>query len=66
LKWILTCLEQLTSMRINYHKSELIPINRDVEELRPFTEIFEYVAGEFQVKYLLIPSIFDRLRDDIV
>jgi hypothetical protein len=53
-------------MRINYHKSELIPINRDVEELRPFTGIFEYVAGEFQVKYLLIPSIFDRLRDDLV
>ena len=27
LKWLLTCFEQMSGMRINYHKSDLIPIN---------------------------------------
>jgi hypothetical protein len=27
LKWIFTCFEQISGMRINFHKSELIPIN---------------------------------------
>jgi hypothetical protein len=30
LKWILTCVEQIFEMRINFHKSELIPINIDI------------------------------------
>jgi hypothetical protein len=40
LKWILTCFEQISGMRINFHKSELIPINIESEELLPFIEIF--------------------------
>jgi hypothetical protein len=31
LKWILTCFEQISGMRINYHKSELITINVERE-----------------------------------
>jgi hypothetical protein len=30
MKWILTCFEQISGMRINYHKSELIAINVEV------------------------------------
>jgi hypothetical protein len=27
LKWTLTCFEMMSGMMINYHKSELVPIN---------------------------------------
>jgi hypothetical protein len=27
LKWILSCFELMCGMRINYHKSELVPVN---------------------------------------
>jgi hypothetical protein len=36
LKWILNCFEQISGMRINFHKSEIIPINIESEELLPF------------------------------
>jgi hypothetical protein len=62
LKWILTCFEQISGMRINFHKSELIPINIETGELLPFIEIFQCKEGAFPVKYLGIPLHFDRLR----
>ena len=29
LKWLLTCFEQMSGMRINYHKIDLLTINVD-------------------------------------
>jgi hypothetical protein len=49
-------------MRMNFHKSELLPINLEVEELQPFIEFFQRVIGNFLVKYLGTPLYFDRLR----
>jgi hypothetical protein len=34
MKWILTCFEQMSGMRINYHKSEIIPMNVSEQEKR--------------------------------
>jgi hypothetical protein len=62
LRWILTCFEQISGMRVNFHKSELIPINMDTDETQPFLEIFQCVMGGFPVKYLGIPLHYDRLR----
>jgi hypothetical protein len=45
LKWILTCFEQISGMRINYHKSDLIPINVEREECTSFLETFGCVLG---------------------
>jgi hypothetical protein len=45
LKWTLTCFEQLSRMKINYHKSELMAINMEPLEIDPFLEIFQCVAG---------------------
>jgi hypothetical protein len=47
---------------MNFHKSELLPINLEVEELQPFIEFFQRVIGNFLVKYLGTPLYFDRLR----
>ena len=39
MKWILTCFEQISGMRLNYHKSEFIPINLGPEECTQFVEV---------------------------
>jgi hypothetical protein len=62
LKWMLTCFEQISGMRINFHKSELIPINIEIEELQPFIEIIQCEVGAFPFKYLGIPLHYDRPR----
>jgi hypothetical protein len=64
LKWILTCFEQISGMRINYHKSELIPINVEVEECNTFLETFGCVLGSFPIKYLGIPLHYDKLKSE--
>jgi hypothetical protein len=61
MKWTLTCFEQISGMKINYHKSELMAINLTPKELQPFLEIF-CVAGKFPMKYLGIPLHFKKLR----
>jgi hypothetical protein len=61
-KWILTCFEQLSGMRINYHKSELIGINIDSVDMSPFLEIFQCVEGHFPIKYLGLPLHFEKLK----
>lgn len=48
-------------MRINYHKSALVPINIDSSELGEFIDIFQCVVGEFPIKYLGVPLHFDKL-----
>ena len=49
-------------MRINYSKSELIPINLDAEETSCFIEILGCTEGAFPIKYLEIPLHYDKLR----
>jgi hypothetical protein len=62
MKWTLSCFEHISGMKINYHKSELMAINLDSEELPPFLDIFQCVAGKFPMKYLGIPLHFEKLR----
>jgi hypothetical protein len=38
LKWLLTCFEQMSGMRINYHKSDLMVINIPSDELNLFAQ----------------------------
>jgi hypothetical protein len=51
-------------MKINYHKSELLSINIEQEEMQPYLDIFQCVAGAFPMKYLGIPLHFEKLRRD--
>ena len=55
MKWGMTYFEQISGMRIKYHKSELIPINLSVEECAQFVDILHCVVGDFPIKYLGIP-----------
>jgi hypothetical protein len=53
-------------MKINYHKSELMAINIEQEEMQPFLDIFQCVAAAFPMKYLGIHLHFEKLkREDL-
>ena len=62
LKMVLSCFEQVSGMKINYSKSELIPIGMDVKESTPFAEVLGCRMGSFPIKYLGIPLHYDKLR----
>lgn len=61
-KWILTYFEQVSWMRINYHRSALVPINMNEEELSPFLDILRCQVGAFPIKYLGLHLHSDNLR----
>jgi hypothetical protein len=62
LKWIMSCFELMSGMRINYHKGELVPINiEQVEEVNRWAEIFGCPVGAFPIKYLGIPFHYTKL-----
>jgi hypothetical protein len=66
LKWVLTCFEQVSGMKINYEKSELVPINLDLAESELIKEVMGCVVGAFPIKYLGIPLHHDKLkREDL-
>jgi hypothetical protein len=52
LKWLLVCFEQLSGMKINYNKSDMMPINLNEEETQMYSRIFCYKLGAFPFKYL--------------
>jgi mannosylglycoprotein endo-beta-mannosidase len=64
LKWVLIYFEQVSRMRINYSKSELIPINMETEEIASFKTILGCVVGDFPIKYLGVPLHHDKLKKE--
>lgn len=66
LKGILMWFEQLFGMRINFHKSELIPMNVDPEIVHSLAHLFSCPVGKLPLKYLEVPLHFEKLsREDI-
>jgi hypothetical protein len=63
LKWTLSYFELLSGMRVNYQKSEIIPINiEQKEEIETFSDIFGCPVGNFPIKYLGITLYYNKLR----
>jgi hypothetical protein len=53
-------------MRINFYKSELIPINLEQEKTHEIAHLFGCPVGSFPIKYLGVPLHFEKLkREDI-
>jgi hypothetical protein len=66
LKCCLVWFEKLSGMRINYHKSELVPLNLSEEQVHLAAHIFSCPIGSFPIKYLGVPLHFDNLkREDL-
>jgi hypothetical protein len=64
LKWIMVCFEQLSKMKINYNKSDLVPVNLDEEEILQYARIFCCKMRSFPFKYLGVPLHYEKLRSE--
>jgi hypothetical protein len=64
LKWLRTCFEQMSTMRINYHKGDLMTINLSEDEANLFAQIFSCKNGQFPFKYLGVPLHYSKLRKE--
>jgi mannosylglycoprotein endo-beta-mannosidase len=62
LRWVLTYFEHVSGMKINYNKSELVPINLDQAEVDSFKNIMGCEVDQFPIKYLGIPLHYDKIR----
>lgn len=58
--------EQILGMRINFHKSELVPLNLDSLEAHKLSHVFSCPLGTFPIIYLGIPLHYENLtREDV-
>jgi hypothetical protein len=62
LKCILLWFEQVSGMRINFHKSEIVPFNLDERRIHMISLLFGCPIGSLPMKYLGVPLHVDRLR----
>ena len=58
--------EKISGMRINFHKSEIVPMNLDVDEAHEISHLFGCPIGSFPMKYLGVPLHFDKLSREEV
>ena len=65
-KWILTYFENLSGMKINYNKSDLLTLGLEEAENNNYARLFCCNIGSFPIKYLGVPLHFAKLkREDI-
>ena len=55
LKLILSAFEQLSGLKINFHKSELFCFGEAKETIQQYTYLFGCAQGQFPMRYLGIP-----------
>lgn len=66
LKHTLMWFEQISGMRVNFHKSELITLNLEEAETKIAADIFNCRVGSFPLKYLGVPLHYENLtREDL-
>lgn len=63
LKFILCVFEQISGLKINFHKSELFCLGGAMERQVAYSEIFTCGVGSFPIKYLGIPVDVKRLSN---
>jgi hypothetical protein len=61
LKLILSAFEQLSGLKINFHKSELFCFGEAHDDANLYAEMFGCGLGQFPINYLAIPIHFQRL-----
>ena len=62
LKWLLACFENLSGLKINYDKCEVVPINMNEEDAKLLSQIFCCKLGDFPLKYLGVSLHYLKLR----
>jgi hypothetical protein len=61
LKLTLSAFEQLSGLKINFHKSELFCFGEAINEVNAYAILFSYGQGQFSMRYLGIPINYWRL-----
>jgi hypothetical protein len=61
LKLILSAFEQLSGLKIKFHKSELFCFGEAQDEVNAYADLFGCGQGEFPMRYLGIPIHYRRL-----
>lgn len=51
-------------MKINFHKSDLLSINMEEEEVNCFAHIFCWKNSNFPMKYLGVPLHYNKLNKE--
>jgi hypothetical protein len=64
LKWVLSYFEQMSGMRINSHKCDLVPINIMEGDAQLFAQALSCKLGEFPLQYLGVPLHHSKLRKE--
>jgi hypothetical protein len=62
LKWISSFFEQMSGMRINFHKCDLIAINVEEGEAQTVAQSLCCGLGQFPLKYIGVPLHHKKLR----
>jgi hypothetical protein len=66
LKWLMVCFEQLSGMKNNYNKNDLIHVNLSEQEAQMYSVTFCCKVGSFPIKYIGVPLHHEKLkREDI-
>jgi hypothetical protein len=63
LKLLLCAFEQLSGLKINFHKSEIFCFGEAKDSIAQYTELFGCNDGDFPLKYLGIPIHFRKLSN---
>jgi hypothetical protein len=64
LRCTLAIFEQISGMRINFHKSELIPLNLEEHQIHQISHMFRCPVGAFPIKYLGVPLHYEKLKKE--
>ena len=63
MKLILCAFEQISGLKINFHKSELFCFGEAQKEIGQYTSMFGCKTGEFPLCYLGIPIHYRKLQN---
>ena len=63
MKLLLSAFEQVSGLKINFHKSELFCFGNAQDHLDQYVELFGCKSGDFPIRYLGIPIHFRKLRN---
>jgi hypothetical protein len=58
--------EQVLGMRINFHKSEVIPLNLEDDMVHEISHILSCPIGTLHFKYPGVPLHFDKLKREVL
>ncbi|XBI19780.1 hypothetical protein VPH35_061221 [Triticum aestivum] len=60
-KWLLSCFDGLSGMKINFNKCDLLTVNVEEEIAKSLAQIFCCKKGDLPLKYLGVPLHFAKL-----